>query len=52
MRRSMHNKDICEFTIDSGGTANGKPFRNTIGILAGNPQQIAQDEIDRLQSMF
>ena len=52
MRGSMHNKDICEFTIDSSGMHVGKPFRNTVGILAGNPQQIAQDEINRLQSMF
>jgi circadian clock protein KaiC len=52
MRGSMHNKEICEFTIDSSGMHVGKAFRNTVGILAGNPQQIARDEMDRLQNMF
>jgi len=30
----------------------GKPFRNISGILSGNPQHIAQGEMDRLGSMF
>lgn len=52
MRGSMHNKDICEFTIDSNGMHVGKAFRNVIGILTGNPQQLAQDEVERLRGMF
>lgn len=52
MRGSMHNKEICEFTIDSNGMHVGKPFRSVVGILSGNPQQIAQGEVERLQDMF
>lgn len=52
MRGSMHRKDICEFTIDNQGMHVGKPFRNIIGILAGNPQQIGDREIGRLEDMF
>jgi circadian clock protein KaiC len=52
MRGSMHDKNIREFTIDNDGMHIGKPFRNVIGILAGNPQHIAQEEADRLSSLF
>ena len=52
MRGSMHNKEICEFTIDSTGMHVGKPFRSVVGILSGNPQQVAQSEVDRLQGLF
>ncbi|MFP4564278.1 MAG: circadian clock protein KaiC [Spirochaetia bacterium] len=52
MRGSMHRKDICEFTIDGDGMHVGKPFRNIIGILAGNPQQIGEREFGRLEDMF
>ena len=47
MRGSMHNKDICEFTIDGCGLHVGKPFRNVVGILSGNPHMIAASEIER-----
>lgn len=52
MRGSMHNKDICEFTIDGGGLHVGKPFRNVVGILSGNPHMIATSEIERLDELF
>jgi circadian clock protein KaiC len=51
MRGSMHDKDICEFTIDSDGMHIGKPFRNVVGILAGNPTHLDISE-DRLEAMF
>jgi circadian clock protein KaiC len=52
MRGSMHDKNIREFTIDNDGMHIGKPFRNVIGILAGNPRHIVQEEADRLSSLF
>jgi circadian clock protein KaiC len=52
MRGSAHDKDICEFVIDSSGMRIGRPFRNVTGILAGNPQHIASDEIGRLSGLF
>ncbi len=52
MRGSMHNKDIREFTIDSNGMHIGAPFRNVIGILAGNPQHLTQEEMGRLDELF
>ena len=52
MRGSMHDKEIREFTIDSQGMHIGKPFRNVVGILAGNPQQIAASELERLNNLF
>ncbi len=52
MRGSMHNKEICEFTIDNTGMHVGKPFRSIVGILSGSPQQITQNEMERLQEMF
>jgi circadian clock protein KaiC len=52
MRGSMHDKDIREYTIDGQGMHIGKPFRNIVGILSGNPTQITRDEMDRLGSLF
>ncbi len=52
MRGSKHDKDIREFTIDSGGMHIGKPFRNVGGILVGHPVQVDGAEIDRLGSLF
>ena len=52
MRGSMHDKDIREFSIDAKGMHIGKPFRNVTGILAGTPMYVAQNEVDRLTSMF
>jgi circadian clock protein KaiC len=37
MRGSMHDKDIREFNIDSGGMHIGKPFRGITGIISGHP---------------
>jgi circadian clock protein KaiC len=52
MRGSMHNKDICEFSIDNSGMHIGKPFRGVNGILSGNPQHFTLTEVDRLSEMF
>jgi circadian clock protein KaiC len=52
MRGSMHEKEIREFTIDMQGMHIGKPFRNVVGILAGNPVQVPSAEIDRLNNLF
>lgn len=52
MRGSRHDKDIREFSIDDGGMRLGKPFRNVIGILAGNPSYIDIDELDRLNNLL
>ena len=52
MRGSMHNKDIREFLINGQGMSLGKPFRNVIGILAGNPTFIDADELDRLNNLL
>lgn len=52
MRGSRHHKDIREFTIDNKGMRLGKPFRNVIGILAGNPSYIDIDELDRLNDLL
>ena len=52
MRGSSHNKDIREFTIDENGMHLGKPFRNVVGILAGNPTFVDIDEIDRLSNLL
>ncbi|HEY7912375.1 MAG TPA: circadian clock protein KaiC [Blastocatellia bacterium] len=52
MRGSMHNKDICEFSIDNSGMHIGRPFRGVNGILAGNPQHFTLTEVDRLGEMF
>jgi circadian clock protein KaiC len=52
MRGSIHNKDICEFTIDGKGMHIGHPFRNVNGILSGNPQHLAPSEIARIDDLF
>lgn len=52
MRGSMHNKDICEFSIDGSGMHIGRPFRNTTGILTGQPIHFSQSEMERLDSLF
>ncbi|MGH9501259.1 MAG: hypothetical protein ACRD20_00250 [Terriglobales bacterium] len=48
----MHNKDICEYAIDSQGMHIQKPFRNVTGILSGNPHQVPAEEITRMNAMF
>ncbi len=52
MRGSMHDKDIREFIIDGSGMHIGRPFRNVLGILAGNPTYVPPTEIARIDSMF
>jgi len=52
MRGSQHDRSIREFTIDAEGLSIGQPFRGMAGILAGNPVQIAGEELDRLDDMF
>jgi circadian clock protein KaiC len=51
MRGSMHDKDIREFHIDSGGMHIGKPFREVSGILSGTFTYV-QREIDRMADLF
>ena len=52
MRGSSHNKDIREFIIDEKGMHLGQPFRNVVGILAGNPTFVDTDEFDRLNNLL
>ncbi len=52
MRGSMHDKDIREFSIDGKGMHVGKPFKNVVGILSGNPQHVSALEEERLKDMF
>lgn len=52
MRGSMHNKEICEFTIDRNGMHIGPAFRNVTGILGGNPVYTIRSEVDQVGSLF
>ncbi|HOO56759.1 MAG TPA: circadian clock protein KaiC [bacterium] len=52
MRGSMHEKEILEFNIDSGGMHIGKPFRNVMGILSGQVQHLDEEEYKRMSDMF
>ncbi|MDJ0594219.1 MAG: circadian clock protein KaiC [Pleurocapsa sp. MO_226.B13] len=52
MRGSKHNKDIREFLIGDEGMRLGRPFRNVVGILAGNPTFVDSDELDRLNDLL
>ena len=52
MRGSTHDKQIREFTIDSRGMHIGRSFRNVIGILAGKPTYVDQNEVERLNELF
>ncbi len=52
MRGSYHEKVIREFTIDGKGMHISKTFRNVVGILAGQPQNIGTDELERINQMF
>ncbi len=52
MRGSMHDKDIREFTIDGKGMHIGKPFRDVVGILSGNPVHVAPGEMERIGGLF
>ncbi len=52
MRGSMHDKAICEFTIDNTGMHIGKPFRNIGGILEGRPTHIPSSEMERIDKLF
>lgn len=52
MRGSRHDKEIREFAIDGDGMHIGEPFRNVSGILSGNLQHVAEDELSRMGRMF
>lgn len=52
MRSSMHDKDIREFTIDGQGMHIGKPFRDVIGILAGQSMYVTHSEVERISELF
>ncbi|MCG6551549.1 MAG: circadian clock protein KaiC [Candidatus Magnetominusculus sp. LBB02] len=52
MRGSTHDKEIREFQIDGTGMHIGKPFRNVVGILSGNPVQISSAEVYRTDELF
>ena len=52
MRGSKHNKDIREFIISDRGMKIGKPFRNIMGILSGNPVYTDVDELNRLNDLL
>jgi len=52
MRGSMHDKHICEFTIDSKGMHIENPFKDLYGIISGEPKFLNKSELDRLQNIF
>ena len=52
MRGSKHDKDIREFIISDRGMSIGKPFRNVMGILSGNPVYTDTDELNRLNDLL
>ena len=52
MRGSKHDKNIREFTIGDRGMSIGKPFRNIMGILSGNPVYTDIDELNRLNDLL
>ncbi len=52
MRGSMHDKDIREFNIDSGGMHIGKPFRGITGIISGHPSHMTEEEWNRMDGLF
>jgi circadian clock protein KaiC len=52
MRGSIHDKDICEFTIDADGMHLGRPFRHVTGILAGTPVHVSPADIERVWEQF
>jgi circadian clock protein KaiC len=52
MRGSIHDKDICEFTIDQDGMHVGRPFRHVTGILAGTPVHVSPADIERVWEQF
>ena len=52
MRGSRHDKDIREVQIDATGMHIGRPFRNVTGILAGTPQHVSHDEIERAGGLY
>jgi circadian clock protein KaiC len=52
MRGSTHDKSIREYVIDGQGMHLREPFRDLTGIFAGNPTQVAQKDIERLDGLF
>ena len=51
MRGSAHDKAIRQFTIDSKGIHVGEAFRNTSGIIGGQPVHMSPGEMERLEEM-
>ncbi len=43
---------MCAFTLGDEGMCLGRPFRNVVGILAGNPTLVDSDELDRLNDLL
>lgn len=52
MRGSMHDKGIREYSIDGEGMHIGAQFHGIAGILSGQPLQVSQPEIERVDSLF
>lgn len=52
MRGSVHDKGICEFTIDEGGMHLGRRFKNVTGILSGAPVHVSPGDLERAWSAF
>jgi circadian clock protein KaiC len=52
MRGSQHDRNIREYTIDSGGMHVGEPFRGISGILSGRFTHSTTSEVQTLQQLF
>jgi len=52
MRGSIHDKSICEFSIDGAGMHVGRPFRHVTGILSGKPVHIGPADVERVWTAF
>ncbi len=52
MRGSQHDKQIREFSIDTGGLHIAEPFKNIQNIVLGIPSQSAPSESEQLGEMF
>lgn len=52
MRGSAHDKGIREYQIDGEGMHIGAQFHGISGILAGNPVQVPEQDVDRIATLF
>ncbi len=52
MRGSQHDRNIREYSIDSGGMHIGEPFRGISGILSGQFTHSTSSELQTLHRMF